>query len=70
VEPFTAAELERATRAYLDSQGKALKEIAQPCRVALTGRTAGAGLFETMELIGRERVIARLSRPLRPSRVD
>jgi glutamyl/glutaminyl-tRNA synthetase len=30
--------------------------------VALTGRTTGAGLFETMELIGRERVIARLRR--------
>jgi glutamyl-tRNA synthetase len=62
VEPFTATEIERATRAYLDSQGKTLKEIAQPCRVALTGRTTGAGLFETMELIGRERVIARLRR--------
>ena len=61
VEPFTAAELERAARAYLESQGKTLKEIAQPCRVALTGRTAGAGLFETMELMGRERVLARLS---------
>lgn len=61
VEPFTASELERATRTYLDSQGKTLKDIAQPCRVALTGRTAGAGLFETMELIGKERVIARLS---------
>ncbi len=60
VEPFTASELERATRAYLEQQGKALKDMAQACRVALTGRTAGAGLFETMELIGRERVIARL----------
>ncbi len=62
VEPFTAAELERATRTYLESQGRTLKEIAQSCRVALTGRTTGAGLFETMELIGRERVIARLRR--------
>ncbi len=62
VEPFTAAELERATRTYLESQGRTLKEIAQSCRVALTGRTAGAGLFETMELLGRERVIARLRR--------
>lgn len=61
VKPFTALELERAVRAYVGSQGKTLKDIAQPCRVALTGRTAGAGLFETMELMGRERVIARLS---------
>lgn len=62
VKSFMAAELERAARAYLESQGKALKDIAQACRVALTGRTAGAGLFETMELIGRERVLARLRR--------
>ncbi len=61
VEPFTASELERATRAYVESQGKGLKDIAQPCRVALTGRTTGAGLFETMELIGKERVLVRLS---------
>ncbi len=60
VEPFTAPNLEQTARAYLESQGKALRDIAQPCRVALTGRTAGAGLFETMELIGRERVLARL----------
>jgi glutamyl-tRNA synthetase len=62
VTPFTATEVERATRAYLESQGQTLKDIAQSCRVALTGRTTGAGLFETMELIGRERVIARLRR--------
>lgn len=62
VEPFTAVELERVARAYVESQGKTLKDIAQACRVALTGRTTGAGLFETMELLGRERVLARLRR--------
>ncbi|MCS6903179.1 MAG: glutamate--tRNA ligase [Candidatus Bipolaricaulota bacterium] len=60
VERFVASEIEGATRAYLESQGRALKEIAQACRVALTGRTTGAGLFETMELMGKDRVIARL----------
>jgi glutamyl-tRNA synthetase len=62
VKPFTVSELEKAARAYVETQGKSLKDIAQPCRVALTGRTTGAGLFETMELIGKERVIARLRR--------
>lgn len=57
---FKATELESAARAYLEAQGKTLKDIAQPCRVAITGKTTGAGLFETMELIGREWVIARL----------
>jgi glutamyl-tRNA synthetase len=33
-----------------------------PVRVALTGSTAGPGLFELMELLGRDRMIARLRR--------
>jgi len=36
--------------------------VIHPVRVAMTGRTAGPGLFELMEVLGRERVIARLSR--------
>lgn len=60
VSEFKTATLEAAARTYLAAQGKTLKDVAQPCRVALIGKTAGAGLFETMELIGRERVIARL----------
>lgn len=31
-------------------------------RIALTGRTAGPGLFELMEAMGRERVLARIER--------
>ncbi len=59
---FTAAKVEEATRAYLERMGHSLKEIAQSCRVALTGKTAGPGLFETMEALGKERVLSRLRR--------
>lgn len=41
--------------------GLKMKEIAQPVRAALTGRTASPGLFEVMEVLGRERVLKRLS---------
>jgi len=34
--------------------------VIHPARVALTGKTAGPGLFELMELLGRPRVVARL----------
>ena len=37
-----------------------LQDIAQPARVALTGRKASPGLFEVMEVLGRERTLARL----------
>jgi glutamyl-tRNA synthetase len=57
---FKTATLDQAARAYLASKGKTLKDVAQTCRVAITGKTKGAGLFETMEFLSRERVIARL----------
>ncbi|MDF2459848.1 MAG: gltX, partial [Nitrospira sp.] len=35
-------------------------QLAQPVRVALTGRTASPGLFEVMEILGPERTLLRL----------
>lgn len=35
-------------------------ELAQPVRVALTGRTASPGLFEVIDLLGRDRTLERL----------
>jgi len=61
---FTAPRIEEVTRAYLERAGRRLGEIAQTCRVALTGKTAGPGLFETMEVLGRERTFVRLRRAL------
>jgi glutamyl-tRNA synthetase len=40
--------------------GLKMKEIAQAVRLALTGRTASPGLFEIMEILGREEVHQRL----------
>ena len=37
-----------------------MKDVAQPARVALTGRSASPGLFEVMSVLGRERSVARL----------
>ncbi len=38
------------------------KELVHPTRVALTGRSIGPGLFETMEVLGKEKVIDRINR--------
>lgn len=37
-----------------------LGKLAQPVRVAVTGTTASPGIYETVEVVGRERVVARL----------
>ncbi|NPA49835.1 MAG: glutamate--tRNA ligase [Thermodesulfobacteria bacterium] len=41
-----------------------LKHIAQPVRVALTGRTVSPGLFEIMDILGKETVLKRLRKAL------
>ncbi|NCP10294.1 glutamate--tRNA ligase, partial [bacterium] len=44
--------------------GLTLKAIAQPLRVSLTGRTASPGLFEVMEVLGKEMVLKRIDKAL------
>lgn len=61
-EPFDEATLEAAVEAWMQEQGLAMKHVAQPARVALTGRTRSPGLFETIVLLGRDRAVRRLRR--------
>jgi glutamyl-tRNA synthetase len=60
LESFTAATAEAAVKGWAERHAVPLGDVAQPARVALTGRTASPGLFEVMELLGRGRTIARL----------
>jgi len=57
---FSVPALEAAVGAYLNAVGQPFKTIAQPLRVALTGGTVSPGLFETMAVLGKERVLERL----------
>jgi glutamyl-tRNA synthetase len=54
--------MEAATTAWLEAEGLQIKNVAQPARVALTGRTASPGLYETIVLLGKEPSLARLRR--------
>jgi len=56
--------LEVATQAFLDERGLKFKAVAQPLRVALTGKTASPGLFETMCVLGKAESLARITRAL------
>ncbi|MFO7495597.1 MAG: glutamate--tRNA ligase [Desulfobacterales bacterium] len=57
---FTAESLENAFQAVMTETGLKLGKIAQPVRVALTGRTASPGIFEIIEIIGKDKVLERL----------
>jgi len=60
IETFTQENLEDAFRAVMEKSGLKLGKIAQPVRVALTGRTASPGIFEIIAIIGKEKVLERL----------
>lgn len=59
---FSEEALEKIFRGLAEELGVKLGKIAQPVRVALTGVTASPGLFEVIDILGKEVVIRRLQR--------
>ena len=53
--------IDAAIRALAEARGLKLGKVAQPLRVALTGRTISPGIFEVMVLIGKDESLARIS---------
>jgi glutamyl-tRNA synthetase len=61
LEPFTAEAIEAALRAAADELDLKPRQAFQPIRIAVTGSKISPGLFESIELLGREKTLARLS---------
>jgi glutamyl-tRNA synthetase len=61
VEPYDAEHIESALRALLDELGVKPRQGLQPIRIAVTGSKVSPGLFESLELLGREQTLARLT---------
>lgn len=59
---FTIGELEELYTRIAEEEGIPRGELIHPTRLAVTGRTMGPGLFEILEILGKERVVARLRR--------
>jgi glutamyl-tRNA synthetase len=60
LEPFTAEAIEQALRDLAERIGQKPRQAFQPIRVAVTGSTVSPGLFESIELLGREETLARI----------
>jgi glutamyl-tRNA synthetase len=60
LEPFEAGEIETALRAAAEGLGLKPRQAFQPVRVAVTGSKVSPGLFESIELLGRETTLSRL----------
>lgn len=59
---WTAASLDAAVKGYAEKAGLGLGKVAQPLRVAVSGGTISPPIFESLELLGRERTLARIDR--------
>ncbi len=60
-EPFDEASIEAAIRQAAADEGLKAGDLIHLARVAMTGRTTSPGIFEVLALLGRARVLARLS---------
>ncbi|HLD40998.1 MAG TPA: glutamate--tRNA ligase [Candidatus Omnitrophota bacterium] len=62
LEAFNHPAIEQAFRGLVAELGIKTGELVHPVRAALTGKTVGPGLFELMEVLGKERIARRLNK--------
>jgi glutamyl-tRNA synthetase len=65
LDDFGQAGLSAAFQRVLDAHGLKLGKLAQPLRVALTGKTVSPGIFEIIAVLGKQQVLSRLAAALR-----
>lgn len=64
LDDFSESALETTLRSLVDSLGLGTRQVFMPIRVAVTGSTATPGLFETLHVIGKERVLERIRKAI------
>jgi glutamyl-tRNA synthetase len=62
VEPFEAERIEVALKELCEELGLKPRQAFQPIRVALTGSRVSPGLYESIELLGRDESLGRIRR--------
>jgi glutamyl-tRNA synthetase len=63
-EDFSHAALEQLMQQFLQSRNRKIADIIHALRVAVTGKSVGLGMFDTLEILGKERVLRRIDRTL------
>jgi len=64
LEPFDAESTEKLFQSLSEKTGLSPGKLIQPARLAVTGRTGGPGLFEILDLLGKEKTIARMKKAI------
>ncbi|MDD5435014.1 MAG: glutamate--tRNA ligase family protein, partial [Nitrospira sp.] len=57
---FSHESIDGLFKSIMEHKGIKMGQVAQPVRVALTGRTVSPGIFEVMDILGRKKVTHRL----------
>ncbi|HDN97908.1 MAG TPA: glutamate--tRNA ligase [bacterium] len=65
IEDFKRENIEKEIRKFCEDMNYKTSRVFHPIRVAVSGRTKGPGLFEMMEVIGKERVLSRIKKVLK-----
>ncbi len=63
-EDYTEAQLEPVLKAVIEKLGLKFGKAAQPLRAALTGGAPSPGIYELLEVLGRQRVVVRIENAL------
>jgi glutamyl-tRNA synthetase len=61
VEPWTAEAIENMVRAFAERKDIKLGAVAQPLRAALTGRLTSPGIFDVLQVLGKQESLARIA---------
>jgi|TARA_B100000315_G_C14564177_1_gene582066 glutamyl-tRNA synthetase len=62
IEDFSQEGIEKEFRQTVKDLDVKMRVLVHPTRIALTGRKDGPGLFETIEILGKDKVLQRLTR--------
>ncbi|MGB2661839.1 MAG: glutamate--tRNA ligase [Candidatus Omnitrophota bacterium] len=62
LEDFSHENIEKICREISEERSLKAAQIIHPTRVAISGKTKGAGLFEIMEILGKEKVLERMKK--------
>jgi len=70
LQEFSPSTTEDALRRLAEELGVAASKLIHPARLAITGFGVSPGLFETMALLGKDRVVARLQKAVKMLKAD
>jgi glutamyl-tRNA synthetase len=62
---FNASEIEKEFKSIVEKKNTKLGAVAQPVRVAVTGKTESPGIFEVLEIVGKEKTLRRLEKAIK-----